>query len=110
MVSLDRTAGVPMRCWWRGAVPGHCRARVGLLARLLPLLAALAASDRWHFQGRQKGGDKPGRLVGNKVKSACPRVFLACQGPKIAPVCRSGALTLFLCPPETSFAVVLWLA
>lgn len=64
--------------------PGRCRAtlpareaRAALPVRLLPLLAALAVTDGWHFQGRQKGGDKfkPGRLLGNKVKSVPGTVY-----------------------------------
>lgn len=94
--------------------PGHCRAtlpaqeaRAVLPARLLPLLAVLAVTDGWHFHDRQMGGDKfkPGRLLGNKVKSAWHCVFLDHQGCKIAPVHRLGTLTLFLCP-VTRFAVL----
>lgn len=95
-VSLHSPAGVP-RCRWRGL-------SLTAAGTAAAFAAAPAASGQWRFQGRQKRGDKPGRLVGNKVK----RVFLAHQGPKIAPVCQPGTLTLFLGAPETSFACCGW--
>lgn len=46
------------------------------------------------FPGQAKAGDKfkPGRLLDDGVKSPWHRVFLDPQGPKIAPVLRSGAV------------------
>lgn len=46
------------------------------------------------FPGQAKAGDKfkPGRLLDDGVKSPWHRVFLDHQGPKIAPVLRSGAV------------------